>query len=225
MKLNQKSQSKVIVAMAGVILLLVALCASFTFAYFTSSDTSTDNQTLTFDTLTVTVNDTDGEGKLIPWAVADGEQETLTTLLPGCKVDMAGTVSLAGADAYVRITFEAEVAGVSDTELTTALATEFAEMFAAQEANGSSWIDVGNGVWVCIAASSEGTIIDFSKGQLEISATEIGNDYQGKTLSIGYSVDAIQAAHVTVSGADDEEKAAALNTLITSAVAGDGVVA
>lgn len=188
MKMNQKSQSKVIVAMASVILLLAVLSISLTFAYFSDTDTTESNQTITFDTLTVDIT----EGA---WAMATEDGHTLTKALPGCEVDMAGSVALAGADAYVKVVFAVEAAGVQDEAAVTAIKT------ALGSALGAGWAQDTAGNWVTTDAVSAGTIIDFS-GKSVTLPTTLGNEYQGQSITIGYTVKAIQADHQTLDGVE-----------------------
>lgn len=217
MKLNQKSQSKVIVAMAGVILLLVALCASFTFAYFTDKETVQNAEKITFDTLTLTVTDAD-------WSKATGETHELTDVVPGCEVKMGGSVKLddGSASAYLRITFNVEILDSEGETLTagadtvTAIVNAMGAMLEAQDTSTDTWEQVGD-AWINTAETVAGTTIDFTKGTFEIP-TSLNNDFQGATLKVGFVAEAIQSAHLEVTGADVAEKAASINTQMNSAI-------
>jgi hypothetical protein len=104
---NQKTQSKLIVAMSAVILLLVALSATLTFAYFTSFVASTDDDGFQFGTLSLSA---DGENGALNLAAADIAHELNGEVTPGCTINLSGSLALTGnLDAFVRTTFKVMV--------------------------------------------------------------------------------------------------------------------
>jgi hypothetical protein len=90
---NQKTQSKIIVAMSAVILLLVALSATLTFAWFSASQNST-NTSMTFGKLALNAEN---------GFALTGDAHALTEVIPGCTIGIGGTVELSGnINAFVR---------------------------------------------------------------------------------------------------------------------------
>ena len=208
---NQKSKQTLALAIIST-LLLVLLAVNVTFAYFTSTATSQNNQSMTFDSLVLAVDDA------TDWSMSASENETLTNLVPGCTIDMAGEVNLTGADAYLKVTFTVTPSTtVTDTVATDAIKTALGQALLAQDVD--DWVQIG-GVWYCVEpneGSAQGnTVIDFSRGSVTIPATTTGNAWQGKTITISYTVEAIQSAHVTLTGSTNAEKAASLKTLFDS---------
>lgn len=99
---KQKTQSKLIVALTSVILLLVALSATLTFAYFTASqNSSTANLnfgTLSFDNDAFEFTDGDTAAHLT------SSSQTFSNLVPGCTINLGGSLGIKGnIPAFVRI--------------------------------------------------------------------------------------------------------------------------
>jgi hypothetical protein len=94
---NQKTQSKLIVAMSAVILLLVALSATLTFAWFTAKVTDTE-QTMQFGTLFID----SGNFNITP-----DQEHVIDNIIPGCELTLSGSVTLKGTiNSFVRTKFE-----------------------------------------------------------------------------------------------------------------------
>jgi len=210
----EKSKARIqTTALIVVTALLISLLAvNVTFAYFTATATSANNQTLTFGTLSLNIDDSDD------WTMNTSDSETLTNLVPGCQIDMTGQVNLTGVDSYLKVEFAVTPSsGVSDTVAVNAVKTALGNALLAQEVN--SWVEV-SGAWYCVDAntgSAQGnTVIDFSRGNVVIPLTTTGNVWQGKSVTISYTVEAIQSAHVTVDGTTNAEKAASLKALFDS---------
>ncbi|MGN1227673.1 MAG: hypothetical protein ACI4TX_03425 [Christensenellales bacterium] len=210
MKMKQNSQSKAIIAMASVIVLLAILSISLTFAYFTAQDKTTNGQTIKFDTLTLDVTED-------TWTMAGGENETVEKLVPGCTINMAGEVELAGAPAYLKVAYTVDVTNGTGTvreETINVIKTALGAVLNAQTASTGKWIqDNTDKAWYCVVANNAGTVIDFTEGSVTIPLTTTGNDCQGATIKIGYTVSAIQSEHTVVAGDTDAAKAASLKAL------------
>ena len=160
MKMKQKSQSKLVIAMSAVILLLVALSATLTFAYFTDSKGTTDNQGLKFDTLSLDVTEA-------AWTKAASEKETLTTLVPGCTVNMGGSVKLTGAAAYLKVDFTVECENAPDNVAIDAIKTALGAALNAQANSTNKWFQVTNDetdkAWYCtVSLDAAEKVIDFA---------------------------------------------------------------
>ena len=210
-KSNQKSKQTLAIAIIS-ILLLALLAVNVTFAYFTSTASSANNQSMTFDTLTLSVNDTTN------WSIGTSDNETLTNLVPGCTINMAGVVNLTGTDAYLKVTFNvAPTTTVNDTVAIDAIKTALGQALLAQDVD--SWVQI-SGNWYCVApntgSTSGNTVIDLSRGSITLPAVTTGNVWQGKTITVSYTVEAIQSAHVTLAGTTNAEKAESLKTLFDS---------
>ena len=201
---KQKTQSKIIVAMSIVILALVALSATLTFAYFTAAKNSTSG-TMTFgkivmDSAALTLSDGDTSGHV---TVSSGN---ITGLVPGCTVGIAGgTVSLGNnVDTYVRFKIEVSAAGVSAANMTAAFAT-----LVATPASGG-WIPNGTAAYDTGTASSPWFYVKVAAGDGTSAAltgaglpatfqfpTTMGNDWQEKVVTFTLTAQAIQAEHLT----------------------------
>ncbi|MBQ8749939.1 MAG: hypothetical protein IJZ29_05695 [Clostridia bacterium] len=213
-KTTTRKQTIAIIVLS--VLLLALLAVNITFAYFTATDTTTNNQEITFDTLTITVNDdTD-------WTIATSSTETLDTLLPGSEIQMNGSVVLAGADAYLKVSFNVSTPTVTDVTAIESIETALGSVLKAQDVG--TWEEVG-GVWYCVTPNTAGTVIDFADGTVEFPLEEIGNVWQGQSITIGYTVEAIQSANVTLTGDTNAEKAASLASLFESVDTDTGLVA
>ena len=216
---KNKTTNKQSIAIIVLSVLLVALLAvNITFAYFTAQGGTTNDQNIKFDTLTLDV--TDGT-----WTMAESGNETLNKVVPGCKINMAGTVNLAGASAYLKVAFNVEATAAPGKELDdvalNSLKTALGNALKAQDVN--NWVQQ-DGAWYCVVANNAGTVIDLTKGSVTIPLDTTGNVWQGATIKVGSTVTAIQSAHVTVAGEDDTAKAASLKTLFDSVNAGTGLV-
>lgn len=185
---KNKTTSKQSIAIIVLSVLLVALLAvNITFAYFTAQDGTTTNQTITFDTLTLDV--TDGT-----WSMASSDNETLTTVVPGCTINMDGKVTLAGADAYLKVVFNVTATNATSGTLNTdVFTTALGDALTGQ----GTWAKGTDNAWYCTSVKTEGDVIDFSSKSVTIPLATTGNDWQGATVTIGYTVTAVQADHVT----------------------------
>lgn len=211
---KKRTINKQNVAIIVLSILLVALLAvNITFAYFTSQGGSNSNQTIKFDTLTLNVADA-------TWTMAESEVETLENVVPGSKINMAGTVNLTGASAYLKVAFNINVTDAGGETFTgnetalNSLKTALGDALKAQTVN--TWIQGTDNNWYCIAPNNAGTVIDLTKGSVTIPLTTTGNDWQGASIAVGYKVTAIQSAHVTLTGDNDNTKAESLKTLFDS---------
>lgn len=206
---KNKTTNKQSVAIIVLSILLVALLAvNITFAYFTAQGTTTTDQNIKFDTLTLNV--TDGT-----WAMANSETETLDKVVPGCKINMAGTVNLAGASAYLKVVFNVNATAGADKTLDdvalNSFKTALGDALKAQDNN--NWFQGEDKAWYCVVANNAGTVIDLTKGSVTIPLEATGNAWQGATIKVGYTVTAIQSAHVTVAGENDTAKASSLKAI------------
>lgn len=209
---KEKANKSIIAISVLSILLLSILAINITFAYFTSSAISQNSQSMTFGTLSISINDS------TDWSMGTSENETLDNLVPGCNVNMAGLVNLTGTDAYLKVTFNVVPSEtISDTVATDAIKTALGQVLLAQDVN--DWVEV-SGSWYCVTpntgSTNGNTVIDFSRGSVTIPVVETGNAWQGKSITISYTVEAIQSTHVTLAGTTNSEKATSLKTLFDS---------
>ena len=87
MKLKQNKQSKLVVALSAVILLLVALSATLTFAYFTATTGEKSGDAIEFGVLKF------NEGS--SFSITRDTSDTCTGLfVPGCSVKLSGKAAL-----------------------------------------------------------------------------------------------------------------------------------
>lgn len=193
MKMKQKSQSKLVIAMSAVILLLVALSATLTFAYFTAK-TEGSSSSVTFGHLTL-----DGGNFAIT--------ETDTKIVPGDTIHLTGDVSMKNnIDAFYRAKIEVAVEN-SDTKGITA--TEIDDIRDAIYAAAGLNADTENakqytdGFFYGFVAGKDANvttpvkILDFTSGSgVTFKAEDYGNKWQDVKITITLTVHAIQAKNL-----------------------------
>ena len=215
---KQNTQSKVIVALTAVVLLLVALSATLTFAYFTATKNASSDD-MTFGTLKVDVTGFE----------ADQESGTcsLHELVPGCIIDVGGNVDVGGTvHAFARIKLTATVYLIDENGTSyTVTGSEIAEtgeggtptfkgtkyesgvespnaadkiLGLANAATAAGWVANG-GYFYSDAAIDPATANGVKAFALKFvtPAAELGNDWQGAYVEFGVTVEAIQAEHLT----------------------------
>lgn len=197
------------------LLLLALLTINVTFAYFTSQVSTTTGQSLAFDTLVLSVTDESD------WDVKTGSRETKNSIVPGSELDMSGIVTLTGASAYLKVSFNvvgtAAEGGSLDSVATDAIKGALGDALNAQPASLGRWVQDGvDKAWYCVVPNAAGDVIDFSLGTVTIPLTTTGNVWQGASVAISFTVSAIQSDHVTVTGNSDNDKAQSLKTLFDS---------
>ena len=207
---KQNTQSKVIVALTAVVLLLVALSATLTFAYFTATKNASSDD-MTFGKLTMN-NITLGVSTEETHISAVGTPAVLQYLVPGCKVSLDGNVDVvSNIDSYVRfkvgIKVTGEGASLEDAQLVkgalSGVPAAWIPSTTVPDAldSGVLWtawyytkVAAGNG-------TDATTALDISALKLTFPATTMGNTWQNKTVTIQIKAEAIQAEHlVNVSG-------------------------
>ena len=195
MKLKQNKQSKLVIALSAVILLLVALSATLTFAYFTATASQTNGSSVNFGKLSISVTpDTAQDSGTLS---VDGSH----VLVPGCTVTMGDTAKIIVAkdsiDCYVRfkldITTEKKNAQGSFEvgELTYSVKGVTAE---------SKWKEVkvgGDTYYVYtdkVSAKDAAEELSLSDFQIEVS-TGNGNEWMEGRITVKLTAQAIQAEH------------------------------
>lgn len=215
---KQNTQSKVIVALTAVVLLLVALSATLTFAYFTATNNASSTA-MTFGTLGLNT------------ATATATQRGTCSahqLVPGCSIDLNGSVDVTGnVAANMRLIVTAEVyqkstsgtyfkldnnnkvveaqegdAGAFQAIKTTSATVDSpaAEILAlVNGATAPGWVK-HNGYFYKDATvtgnATNPTKVAFAVN-FTTSATALGNDWQGAYVQFGITVEAVQAAHLS----------------------------
>ena len=214
MKLKQNKQSKLVIALSAVILLLVALSATLTFAYFTAQHGQTTGSSLNFGTLKINTTNVDSV-KFTKTDTCEGEK-----LVPGCTIGTDANIVVLSDDtnigAYIRIKMT-----VNNGEAT---------ITANDLASGSKWAYAEDGVKLGEKDSNnkdiylyytekvtKDTEIDFSGISFKVSV-ENGNTLQGKAVTFTLTVEAIQAAHAN--GGNDIDLSDKTGTDAASAIAG-----
>lgn len=216
---NQKTQSKIIVAMSAVILLLVALSATLTFAWFTAQANNTQ-ATATFGHLNF------GESSL---TLADGDASTADhrsaesdPIVPGCKLNLTGNVGVnTNINAFVRIKLavslghiaseqfvaESTAYAASDTNVDDANVAILAQIVgkiltANTVATGKTANWIKNGDWLYFDTKvtpndNQQNLITFENSTITLEGSLIPNTWQDKILKISIDAQAIQADHIT----------------------------
>lgn len=198
-KKSTTKQSKAILALSIALIALIAFTSAITFAYFTNSNTATDNGKLEFGTLSVTAND---------FGISSTETSAHGgKIIPGCTIGLNGTISTTGIDSYIRVKFDASAAtvtGVKEGDTTTAgaLKTLLSTTMATELGKVSGWVANGDYVYY-VAKVTSADSVNLSDAVIELDPKVYGNDYQGVSITgVKLIVEAVQADHATVDGAD-----------------------
>lgn len=220
---KQNTQSKVIVALTAVVLLLVALSATLTFAYFTANSNASSSPMnfgkLSMNTITLGLKENEEH------ISADSESKTLQYLVPGCEVGLDGKVEVvSNIDSYVRFKVGIKVTGadanVDDAkDVRSYLSGVPAEWIPSTTApdnldGGVLWtawyykkVGAGDG-------SEATTALNIADLSLTFPATTMGDTWQNKTVTIQIVAEAIQAEHLM--STDDTPVAIANGTVVAS---------
>lgn len=217
---KQNTQSKVIVALTAVVLLLVALSATLTFAYFTATSNASSTA-MQFGTLSVNVTN----------FKADQESGTcsLHKLVPGCIIDVGGNVDVNGnVPAFARIKLTATVYLIDENGTGfTVTGSEIAEtgegveptfkgtkyesgvgspnaadkiLGLANAATAAGWVANGGYFYSNTAIDPADTNTNGVKAfalKFVTPAAELGNDWQGAYVQFKVVAEAIQAQHLS----------------------------
>lgn len=220
---KQKTQSKIIVALTAVVLLLVALSATLTFAYFSATKDATSSS-MTFGKMGLNISGLNGSNLVVTDCAETSC--TLSNVVPGCLLTPAGMIQIKNdIDAFVRFRLQIVVSGVSDGEgeagsgnaaavaalldtnanLTIGAANTVQESSANTSANE---FIIGNAAaanggytkyyYTKVAKTAEATninVFDMARIKLQIPTT-FDNAYQAATFTIKVEVEAIQAEHI-----------------------------
>lgn len=168
---------------------LVALAGYSTLAYFTATDTATN--TVTAGKLEIVINEYDQENPEEPVEENnDGITLAFDNVVPGDMIAKIVKIkSLEGnIDAYIRakIDMEWDLNEENDPEESTASDAVVIPEFA------DGWSLGTDGYYYYAAAVSADTEIDFLNG-LYFDFEEMGNEYQGATLTITITAEAVQS--------------------------------
>ena len=193
MKLKQNKQSKLVVALSAVILLLVALSATLTFAYFTDKvDNSTAN--VTFGHLEFKTGETI-------------TAKTVANVVPGDTVDIAsGTAILQhNIDAFYRVgvTIALTKNNNTVTNLNSEIDTIKSKVLSALGiALGESNANVEGDYAYGFAKAGDSTlstgtkVLDATNAKVTFEAAKYGNEWQDVKIAITINIQAIQAKNV-----------------------------
>lgn len=215
---KQNTQSKIIIALSAIVMLLVALSATLTFAWFTANRSATSD-TMTFGKLnmnSITLGLTETEDHLT-------STSGIQYLVPGCTVGLSGTVGIvANIDSFVRVRIGVAVSGNAVADATTvrgALTGMPADNIPG--AAPSDTLDDNNTLWTSWyyirVAAGNGTGTAEALDLTELSFTfpnTLDNTWQNKTVNIKVEAQAIQADHLT----------SAANATVITGSSGDGNV-
>lgn len=168
---------------------LVALAGYSTLAYFTATDTATN--TVTAGKLEIVINEYDQKNPEEPVEENnDGITLAFDNVVPGDTITKIVKIkSLEGnIDAYIRakIDMEWDLNEENDPEESTASDAVVIPEFA------DGWLLGTDGYYYYDTAVSADTEIDFLNG-LYFDFEEMGNEYQGATLTITITAEAVQS--------------------------------
>ncbi len=188
MKMKQKSQSKLVVAMSAVILLLVALSATLTFAYFTANKESSETS-ISFGQIKITGND-----------LAIAQVET-GKIVPGDSVKVSGSATLeSNVNTFYRVKLAAESSDAG-LNLDALINDIFANTYFKGKAN-MTYNDADKTYYGFIAKNADAqstAILDYGTDGATIifTAANYDNSWQNVTVTLTITVQAIQADHLT----------------------------
>ena len=180
MKLKQNKQSRLVIALSAVILLLVALSATLTFAYFTAHDNSSE-ASVTFGNLSVKLSDANFyQDKLETAVTAD------TIIQPGCtiKVKDGTTIDVTTSiKTLLRIKLDVTCADLSS------------DMYTIAEGLSADWAKGDNNYIYYLKDISADANISINNVAVKFLEDKIGNTLQAKSVTIKLTVEAIQEEH------------------------------
>ena len=193
MKLKQNKQSKLVIALSAVILLLVALSATLTFAYFTAKQEQTTGSSLNFGTLKIDTSKVEG----VKFTKTDSCEGAM--IVPGCTIGTTAKIVVLSEDtnigAYIRIkmTVNSEEATITANNLLPGSKWAYAvDNVKLGEKTGTN--DTEDVYLYYTEKVTKDTQIDFSDISFAVDVSN-GNTLQGKTVTFKLTVEAIQAAH------------------------------
>ena len=215
---NVKKQDKTLFALCIGVVFMLIVTAVMSFAYFTARAES-ETQTIQFGIL---------ELDSIDGFELKNEENQNVKIVPGCTINMAGTIKLtdtSNVDAFVRMKPTVKVTK-NGQAATGVSADTFVELF-------NSALSSGNGSWKTpetadgyiyfagkFSNSNTGTNIiksfNLSNASFELDATKFGNVWQGVEVSIGLTVQALQSAHVGVDNVADTTTYPNLQSLVNA---------
>ena len=183
MKLKQNKQSRLVIALSAVILLLVALSATLTFAYFTDKAES-NSASVTFGNLKVALSDSNFYQDDSDTAVVEG-----AIIQPGCtiKVKDGTTINVTTSiKTLLRIKLD-----VTCAELTSDMYTIADGLSATDWAKGT-----GEDKYIYYLKDiSADANISINNVAVKFLEDKIGNTLQAKSVTIKLTVEAIQEKH------------------------------
>ena len=200
-----KKQDKTLLMLCIGVVFMLIVTAVMSFAYFTARAQS-ETQTIQFGVLELDpINDFSLTSK-----------ESHTPIVPGCTINMAGTIKLTTAsnvDAFVRLKPTVTVTK-NGKPVTNVSADTFVTLFneALSKDNGK-WKTptTADGYLYFVGKFSKGATnarivesFNFTGSSFTIDPTTFGNEWQGVTVSIGLTVQALQSAHVGVDDVTDK---------------------
>ena len=208
MKLKQNKQSRLVIALSAVILLLVALSATLTFAYFTAKGSKTSG-TITFGKLYVELGNS---------AKVEADH---SPVVPGCTINVTGTSAALLADSTIKafVRLKLSIEGLTETTDYSVKGLDSNTWVAKGEGAEKYYYYVGQGVTGKHIGIANATTNNFGLNNIVINIKKsLDNTFQGKTATVTLTVEAIQANH-TVEFANGDTTADATATKIAGATA------
>ncbi|MGN1227763.1 MAG: leucine-rich repeat domain-containing protein, partial [Christensenellales bacterium] len=219
--INKKQNATLMALIIGVIVML-AITTALSFAYFTSSKQSGE-QALTFGVLEID----DTANGLGGFSVSSDLCHA--KMVPGCTVKLGGVIKLSTdstVDAFVRMKPTVSITLSSGTANATQK-NKFVDLFndAISTASSSAWLKSNsNDGYLYYAGkfsnTATGTNItdefNLADASFKLDVTEFGNEWQGATVTIKLTVQALQSSHVGI----DDFSVYATNQLLVNAIAG-----
>ncbi len=183
------------IAAVAVILSLVSIAAMGTMAYFTDSAVAHNVITSGNIDIEVVEQQRKADGSLVDYPVDKDGNPVAISAMPGQSVSKIVTVKNNDEPAYIRAKFEVVAVDKEQSPIDI-------EDGVITIATNEAWADGKDG-WYYYNAPVEkggGTAPLFS--EVQFSGPNMGNEYQGATVKINISAEAVQAANAPTEGGE-----------------------
>lgn len=184
------------IAAVAVILSLVSIAAMGTMAYFT--DSAVAHNVITSGNIDIDVKEWKDTGEVDEnnnpiWE----EYEDGILAMPGQTVSKIVTVENNDEPAYIRAKFEVVAYKLVDNKEQTSIQIEEGAITVPTD---TAWVKGEDGWYYYNAPVEKGGVTAPLFSEVQFSGPNMGNEYQGATVEINISAEAVQAANAPTAG-------------------------
>lgn len=184
------------IAAVAVILSLVSIAAMGTMAYFTDSAVAHNVITSGNIDIEVVEQQRNADESLVDYPVDEKGNPVAISAMPGQTVSKIVTVKNNDEPAYIRAKFEVVAYKLVDEEQIP-IAIENGVIIVPTD---TAWVKGEDGWYYYSAPVKEGKSTAPLFSEVQFSGPNMGNEYQGVTVEINISAEAVQAANAPTAG-------------------------